>query len=116
MLQHVSLESRRADADALVRFFGVLGFAEVSPPPSLAERARWVQSGATQVHLLWADEPVVPPQGHVAVQVADYDATLRALAAAGFEFEPRAEHWGAPRAYVRSPGGHLVEVFATPPG
>ncbi len=116
MLQHVSLESRHADAEALVRFFGLLGFQEVAPPHSLAQRARWVQSGATQVHLLWADEPVVPSQGHIAVQVADYDATLSALAAAGFDAEPRSAHWGAPRAYTRSPGGHLVEVFATPPG
>jgi catechol 2,3-dioxygenase-like lactoylglutathione lyase family enzyme len=51
----------------------------------------------------------------VAVVAADWDATLAALRADGFEPEPRAEHWGAPRAHVRSPGGHLVELMASPP-
>jgi catechol 2,3-dioxygenase-like lactoylglutathione lyase family enzyme len=115
MIQHVSLESRRTDGDALVGFFEALGFREVEPPPSRRARSRWLQSGPTQIHLLWTDEPVVVPRGHVAVVAADWDATLAALRADGFEPEPRAEHWGAPRAYVRSPGGHLVELMASPP-
>jgi catechol 2,3-dioxygenase-like lactoylglutathione lyase family enzyme len=115
MVQHVSLESRRGDGDALVAFFALLGFTEVDPPPALRERARWLQAGDTQVHLLWADDPVVMPQGHIAVVAADYDATLDRLRDAGFEPEPRTEHWGAPRSYVRSPGGHRVELMASPP-
>ncbi len=115
MIQHVALESRRADGDALVRFFAALGFTEVATPPSLSERSRWLQAGPTQIHLLWTDEPAAVPKGHVAVVAGDYEATLAALREAGFEPEPRAEHWGAPRAYVRSPGGHLVEVMAASP-
>jgi catechol 2,3-dioxygenase-like lactoylglutathione lyase family enzyme len=57
----------------------------------------------------------VPPEGHVAVVCEAYESTLAALRAAGFDVEPRAEHWGAARAYVRSPGGHRVEVMAAPP-
>jgi hypothetical protein len=41
--------------------------------------------------------------------------TLARLAAAGHPPEPRTAHWGAPRAFVRSPGGHRVEVMAAPP-
>jgi hypothetical protein len=54
---------------------------------------------------------------HVSLETrrADYDAALERLRAAGFEPEARREHWGSPRSYVRSPGGHLVEVFAFPP-
>jgi catechol 2,3-dioxygenase-like lactoylglutathione lyase family enzyme len=115
VIQHVSLESRRTDEAALVRFFRALGFHEVAPPPSLGERATWLQAGATQVHLLWADEPVVPSRGHIAVVADDYDATVATLGEAGFEVDPRRQHWGVPRAYVRSPGGHLVEVVAAPP-
>jgi catechol 2,3-dioxygenase-like lactoylglutathione lyase family enzyme len=115
VIQHVSLESRRADESALLRFWAALGFERVEPPPSLAARATWVQRGPTQVHFLWADEPVVTPQGHVAVVAEDYEATLAALREAGHEPEPRAEHWGVPRSYVRSPGGHLIEVMAAPP-
>jgi catechol 2,3-dioxygenase-like lactoylglutathione lyase family enzyme len=115
VIQHVALESRRGDGDALVRFFAALGFTEVAPPPSLTERSRWLQAGPTQIHLLWTDAPAAVPKGHVAVVAGDYEATLAALREAGFEPEPRAEHWGAPRAYVRSPGGHLVEVMAAGP-
>ena len=84
MIQHVALETRRADVDACVAFWALLGFVRVEPPPSLATRATWVQEpGGTQVHLLYADAPVVPPEGHVAVVAADYEATLRAPARRG---------------------------------
>jgi hypothetical protein len=115
VIQHVSLESRHEDAGALLRFWRALGFHEVTTPPSLAERATWLQSGRTQVHLLWTQDPVVPPSGHVAVVAGDYDEMIAALRAEGFEPEARREHWGAPRSYVRGPGGQLVEVMAAPP-
>jgi catechol 2,3-dioxygenase-like lactoylglutathione lyase family enzyme len=67
------------------------------------------------VHLLLTGDPVAPPRGHAAVHAPAYAETLARLAAAGHTPEPRAEHWGAPRAFVRSPGGHRVEVMAAPP-
>ena len=114
-VQHVALETRPGDADALVAFFGLLGFDEVEPPPALTERARWVQRGATQIHVLFADDPVVPPLGHVAIVVPAYDETLAALRTAGHEVTDRRPHWGAPRAFVAAPGGHRVEVMERPP-
>jgi catechol 2,3-dioxygenase-like lactoylglutathione lyase family enzyme len=115
MLQHVSIETRREDADACVRFYELIGFRRVEPPASLADRAAWVARGGTQVHMLFADEPDVPPSGHHAVVVDDYDATLAALRDAGFEPEPRREHWGCARSYVRNPAGHRVELMACAP-
>ena len=115
MLQHVALETAEADADALVAFWVLLGFAEVEPPPGLRERSRWVERAGTQVHLLLTEEPVAPPAGHAAVVVDDHEATLARLREAGFEPDPRTEHWGAPRAFVRAPGGHRVELMARPP-
>ncbi|HEU4976105.1 MAG TPA: VOC family protein [Baekduia sp.] len=114
-LQHASLETRPADVEAEVAFWALLGFARVEPPGTLGERSAWVQAGATQIHLLFADEPVVPASGHVAVVCADYDATTAALRAAGFDVEERTHHWGAARCFTRSPGGHRVEVMAAPP-
>ena len=114
-LQHVSLETREDDLEAEVAFWALLGFARVEPPATLAGRATWVQHGPTQIHLLHADAPTVPPQGHVAVVAPDFAATTAALRSAGFDPEPREAHWGAERAYVRSPGGHRVEVMAAPP-
>jgi len=114
-VQHVALETRRADVEAEIAFWALLGFGRVDPPPTLADRAAWVQRGATQVHLLYADAPVVPPKGHVAVVAEDFDAAMERLRAAGQQPEARARHWGAARAYVRSPAGHLVEVMAAAP-
>jgi hypothetical protein len=114
-LQHVALETRGDDVEAEVAFWGLLGFARVEPPASLRERATWVQAGATQIHLLYTPDPVAVPRGHVAVVAAAFDATIALLEGAGHETEARTPHWGAARAYVRSPGGHLVEVMAAPP-
>jgi len=118
-LQHVSLETRHADAEAEARFWTLLGFTRIAPPASLGEsRAWWFQApdGVTQIHLLFEDDdPVAPPAGHVAVVVDGWIATLAALTAAGFDIEDRAAHWDAPRAYVRTPGGHRVELMAAAP-
>lgn len=116
MIQHVALEIRRDDADACLHFWWLLGFEQVAPPQALAERATWVQAGGTQIHLLYAEQPVVAPEGHVAVIAADYDATLEALSVAGVAVQPRTEHWNSPRCFVRCPAGHRVEVMAFAPG
>ncbi len=116
MIQHVALEIRRDDVDGELHFWWLLGFERVLAPPALAERSAWVQAGATQIHLLYDDEPAIPPEGHVAVVAADYEATLQRLRAGGFEPDPRTEYWGSPRAFVSSPAGHRVEVMAFAPG
>ena len=115
MIQHVALEVRREDVDVCLHFWWLLGFERVAAPPALAERSVWVQAGATQIHLLFAEDPVVVPEGHVAVVVADFDATCANLARAGYEPDQRAQHWGSPRAFVRSPSGHRVELVAFGP-
>lgn len=115
MIQHVALEVTRELAPACVEFYALLGFERVEPPESLRERAAWVERGGTQVHLLFAEAPVVAPQGHVAVIVSEWEAVLERLRAAGHEVDPRREHWGSPRAYVRDPAGNLVELMAFPP-
>jgi catechol 2,3-dioxygenase-like lactoylglutathione lyase family enzyme len=115
VIQHVALETARSDAEAAEGFWRLLGFEPVDPPQPLRERAAWLQRGPTQVHLVWADQPVAPPEGHTAVVLDDYDAAVEGLRAAGHEVEPRTQHWGAPRAFVRAPGGHRVEIMAAPP-
>lgn len=115
MIQHVALEIGEQSAAACVRFWALLGFEAVAPPPALAARAAWVQAGTTQIHLLFADAPTVPREGHVAVVVADFDATLAALRAAGFDPQERTPYWDSPRAFVRSPAGHRVELMAFGP-
>ena len=116
MIHHVAVETRRADAEACAAFYALLGFHRVEPPPTLGDRAVWMQRGTQQVHLLLADDPVVPPQGHVAVVQPDYEDALRRLRGAGFEPDERAMHWGSPRCFVDDPAGHRVEVMAFAPG
>jgi catechol 2,3-dioxygenase-like lactoylglutathione lyase family enzyme len=116
MLQHVTIEVTAAQVDDCVRFYELLGFRRVDPPESLEGRAAWVERDGTQVHLMPVADPSVPPNGHHAVLVTgDYDAALEALDRAGFDPEPRSEHWGARRAFVRNPAGHRVEVMAGSP-
>lgn len=115
-LQHVTLEVRREQEDDCVAFYQLLGFERVEPPPSLADRAAWVQAGDVQVHLMWVEQPTALPDGHIAVVAPEYESTVEALRAAGHEVEPRSEHWGSPRSYVRDPAGNLVELMAFPPG
>jgi catechol 2,3-dioxygenase-like lactoylglutathione lyase family enzyme len=115
LIQHVAFEVRRERADECAAFYALLGFEQVTPPPTLAQRAAWVQREGTQIHLLFAESPVVLPAGHVAVVVDDFDATFAALETAGHEPEHRPVHWGSPRAYVRDPAGNLAEIMAFPP-
>ena len=115
MLQHVSLEVRPELIPDCLAFWRILGFTPVEPPPTLKERAAWVQRGTTQVHLMRIEDPVAPPEGHAAVVAPDYERVLGELREAGFDPEPRREHWGAPRCFVRDPAGHRIEVMAAPP-
>lgn len=117
VIQHVTVEVRRELEEACVAFYALLGFRRVEPPASLADRAAWMERGGTQVHLMWVDQPVTLPLGHLAVVVDDYRAAVAALRRAGHEIEPRPEHWGSPRSYVRDPAGNRVELMAfAPPG
>ncbi len=114
-LQHVSIETRREDFEACVSFYELVGFKRVALPEMARDRAAWVERDGTQIHLVHTDEPVVPPDGHHALVVDDYERTLGALRDAGFDPEPQTEYWGAPRAFVRNPAGHRVELMAAPP-
>lgn len=116
-LQHIALEVRRADVDAELVFWALVGLTEVDVPAGLVGTSRWTQApDGTQVHLLLVDEPQIPPEGHAAlVPTGDYDDVVGVLRAAGHEAHPRAEHWGAPRTFVRTPAGHRVELLAAPP-
>jgi catechol 2,3-dioxygenase-like lactoylglutathione lyase family enzyme len=96
-------------------FYALLGFSTVAAPAAIAERASWLELSGTQLHLL-VNPDAGPASGHVALVAPAYDRLLASLTAAGYEIEPRREHWGSPRCYVRDPAGNLVELMAFPPG
>jgi catechol 2,3-dioxygenase-like lactoylglutathione lyase family enzyme len=75
----------------------------------------WVERAGTQIHLMRREDAQHLPAGHLAVVVDDYEQTLERLRAQGFDPEPRPEHWGAPRSFVRDPAGNRVELMSAPP-
>jgi catechol 2,3-dioxygenase-like lactoylglutathione lyase family enzyme len=114
MLHHVGIEVTPAEIERSVELWQLLGFELVEPPASLSEFT-WLEREGTQVHLMPTESPTVPPRGHTAVVVADFERAFAALGERGFEIERRREHWGAPRALVIAPGGHRVELMAARP-
>lgn len=114
MLHHVGIEVAPGDIPRSVELWEVLGFEQVEPPSTLAEFT-WLEREGTQVHLMPTESPTVPPRGHTAIVVADFDQVLAELGEHGFEVERRREHWGVPRALVIAPSGHRVELMAAPP-
>jgi catechol 2,3-dioxygenase-like lactoylglutathione lyase family enzyme len=122
MIQHVTRDIPPSELDRSTAFYALLGFDPVPVPPSLAGRAVWLEragAGGAQIHLLFVDDPAAAgrrPPGHVGIVVADYEQTVERLGDAGHLVEPRREHWGSPRSYVRDPAGYLVELMAWAPG
>lgn len=116
MLQHVTLEVSPEDIERSLELWALLGFRRVEPPSALADTFVWVEREGTQIHLERNASPTVPPHGHPAVVVADFEPTVARLREAGFELSRGREHWGAPRAKVTAPGGHQVELMSSPPG
>ena len=115
MLQHVTLEVRPDQVRDCVRFWELLGFSELTPPPSLRHRFTWVERAGTHIHLVPVDAPAIPREGHTAVVADDADATVAALRGAGFDPRPGSNAWDAPRWFVHDPAGHRVEVMSAPP-
>jgi catechol 2,3-dioxygenase-like lactoylglutathione lyase family enzyme len=125
MIQHVTREILPSQLDDCVRFYGLLGLLPVAVPPSIGDRAVWLappDEGSSddgrppvQLHLMPTAD-ARPAPGHVAFVLADYDTAVTRLSDAGYEVEPRAQHWGSPRAYVRDPAANIVELMASAPG
>ena len=116
-LQHAALETRPADADALVAFFALLGFDEVEPPASLRGRTRWVQRGATQIHLLLDRRSRRPARRATSPSSRPTTRPRSRRCAPPATRSPTAPSTGARRApSPRAPGGHRVEVISRPPG
>ena len=115
MLQHVTLEVRPDQVRDCVRFWELLDFTELEPPPSLRGRVTWIGREGTQIHLQPVEQPAVPRNGQAAIVAADAKAAVAALRDAGFDPRPGSNAWNAPRWFVHDPAGHRVEVMSAPP-
>ena len=70
MLQHVTLEVRPDQVRDCVRFWELLDFTELEPPPSLRGRVTWIGREGTQIHIQPVEQPAVPRNGHAAIVAA----------------------------------------------
>jgi catechol 2,3-dioxygenase-like lactoylglutathione lyase family enzyme len=115
VLQHVSLEVPPDEVSRTIEFWALLGFEQTDAPEPIAPFVTWLQRDGTQIHLLHNDAATVPPLGHAAVVVEDFDAAVKRLREAGFDVEEARELWGASRAFAVAPAAHRVELMAAAP-
>jgi hypothetical protein len=115
VLHHASIEIEPAELERATEFWVLIGFTVVEPPAALRGASVWLDREGTQVHLIASKEPTVPGRGHLAIVPPDFGVAVAALRAHGFEVTGKRELWGSPRALAIAPGGHRVELVATPP-
>jgi catechol 2,3-dioxygenase-like lactoylglutathione lyase family enzyme len=115
VLHHVSIEVLPADAERFGEMLGLIGFQSVEAPEVFGGAIPWYEREGTQVHLIITEGATAPALGHAAFVAPDFEATVSALEAAGFEVEEHQQLWGEKRSFVLAPGGHRVEIVAAPP-
>lgn len=119
-LHHVSILV--TDNDAAKRFYGdVLGLREVSRPAFRFRGAWYELDDGSQIHLIESThgktlrhtQQIDSGDGHYALRVADFDAAVERLQAAGVEVSVRRENltpWM--QAYCVDPSGNVIELNA----
>lgn len=115
MLHHVSIEVLPADAERFGEMLELIGFRSIAAPEVFEGSIPWYERQGTQVHLIVTEGATAPVLGHAAFVAPDFDATVSALEAAGFEVEEHRQLWGKKRSFILAPGGHRVEIIAAPP-
>jgi hypothetical protein len=114
-LHHVSLEVAPDDAERWEELLEAIGFDPVDSPEALGGSVRWFDGGDTQVHLILTEGATAPALGHAAFAVSPFEPAVELLRSRGFEVEEARQLWGERRAFVLAPGGHRLEVMASPP-
>jgi catechol 2,3-dioxygenase-like lactoylglutathione lyase family enzyme len=111
-LQHVNVVVPPGRTDAVVPFYEALGLARV-PKPLPGPGAWFEVPGGAQVHV--SERGGAPhPDQHFCLQVADLDALVARLAAAGHPWRELERLAGARRGMTRDPEGNAVELAQEP--
>ena len=116
-LHHVQLAIPAGGEDAARAFWsGVLGMAELTKPPVLADRGGcWFRTAGLEVHL-GVEEPFAPARkAHPGILVESLDAVVAALVAAGHEPQRDDAFPGFDRCYVSDPFGNRLEFLEPAP-
>ena len=118
-LHHVNVVVPPGRTAEVVRFYvEVLGLTRIPKPAEAGapDRGAWLQIGPdTQLHLSEAGG-TPHPDAHFALVVADLDAALRRVAAAGAPWTDQPFALGGRRGFTRDPVGNRVELIEAPRG
>lgn len=108
-VHHVSLNV--TDVGAAMAFYtGTLGLAVREDRPAFAFGGAWLDAGDQQIHLIEAAAP--PSMGqHLALRVADLDATVAELRAAAVEVTDPKPVGPGRQAFLVDPSGNAVELY-----
>jgi glyoxylase I family protein len=110
-VHHVSINVDDV-ATAVTFYTDVLGFTVRHDRPDFGFAGAWLDAGAQQLHLISGAVP--SPKGqHFAVRVADLDATIGELRAAGVAVSDASPVGAGRQAFVSDPSGNLVELHET---
>ena len=113
-VHHVSINV--ADVEEAVAFYVErLGFTVRSDRPAFGFGGAWLDCGDQQLHLLEAGAPPALGQ-HFAVRVADLDAAVAELRAAGAEVGDPSPVGTGRQAFLTDPSGNTVELHETASG
>lgn len=107
-VHHVSINVD--DVDAAVAFYvEQLGLGRRTDRPDFRFGGAWLDAGGQQVHLIEGALPGDRGQ-HFALRVADLDATIAELRAAGLEVSDASPVGTGRQAFLHDPAGNLVEL------
>lgn len=107
-VHHVSINVRDVDA-ALSFYVGTLGLRPRTDRPDFSFGGAWLDAGNQQVHLIEADVP--PNLGqHFALRVADLQATVAELRAAGHAVSEPSPVATSLQSFISDPSGNIVEL------
>jgi catechol 2,3-dioxygenase-like lactoylglutathione lyase family enzyme len=114
-LDHVQVAMPAGGEDAARRFYGgVLGLAELEKPePMRATGGVWFEPG---IHLGIETGFRPARKAHPGLRMADLDATVERLEAAGADVEWDTRWQGVRRLYTHDPFGNRLELLAAPTG
>jgi catechol 2,3-dioxygenase-like lactoylglutathione lyase family enzyme len=107
-IHHVSINV--TDVDEAKRFYTEdLGLAERGDRPDFGFGGAWLDAGAQQIHLIEATVPQ-PFGQHLAIRVADLDATIAELRAKGIDVSDASPVGTGRQAFLADPSGNGVEL------
>ncbi len=115
-LHHVQVFYLAGEAAVARRFYGdALGLREIPRPTTLLDSPGiWYQIDSAHIHLSADDDLALHPRRHFGLRVADLDAAVARLAAAGARFEEATPIPGWRRVFVFDPFGNKIELDEIP--